>query len=79
MQSRLKLYDSLIRTYIEHKDKIRFRNIAFKNKKTTSELNRMLIKLFIKIYDSNRLNNKLIKDDNYLEIVLEEIGGMLNK
>lgn len=79
MQNRLKLYDDKIWTYIEHKDKVKFRNIAFKNKRTTSDLNRMLIKLFIKLYDANKLSKKNNDNDDYLEIILQEIGGMLNK
>ena len=79
MQNRLKLYDDKIWTYIEHKDKVKFRSIAFKNKRTTSDLNRMLIKLFIKLYDANKLNKKNNDNDDYLEIILQEIGGMLNK
>ena len=79
MQNRLKLYDDKIWTYIEHKDKVKFRSIAFKNKRTTSDLNRVLIKLFIKLYDANKLNKKNNDNDDYLEIILQEIGGMLNK
>ncbi len=58
MGNRLKLYDDVIRTYISHKDKLKFRKIAFKHKKTVSELNRYLIHLVIQLNDANRLKNQ---------------------
>lgn len=58
MNSRLKLYDTLIYTYLEKSDKSKFKKIAYKNKMTISEFNRYLIKLIIKIDESNKLNNQ---------------------
>ncbi len=58
MNNRLKLYDDNIHTYISHKDKVKFRKIAFKNKKTVSELNRYLIHLVIQLNDANNLKMK---------------------
>lgn len=70
MDNRLKLYDDSIQTYVEHSDKVKFRNIAFKNKKTISEFNRYLIKLIIKLDEANKLNNKVnLTEDDIVGIV----------
>ena len=79
LKNRLKLYDDRLLIKIEHKDKVRIKNIAFKNKKTMSDLLRMLIKIYIKLYDTKKLNNKVIKDDDELYKTIKMIGGILNK
>lgn len=58
MNNRLKLYDDLMYTYLEHNDKVKFRKIAYKHKKTISEFNRYLIKLVIKLDEMNQLDSK---------------------
>ena len=79
MENRLKLYDDKLIIKIEHKDKVKLKRIAFKNKRTISDLNRLLIKMYIKLYDSNKLNNKVVKDDEDLFRAINMIGGMINK
>ncbi len=79
MKNRLKLFDDNLWLKIERKDKVKFRNIAFKNKRTISELNRILIKAFIKIYDSEKIKSGASKNEDELNLILEEIGGILNK
>lgn len=74
MNNRLKLYSSSIYTYLEPKEKIKFRKIAFKNKKSVSEFNRSLIKLVIKLDDLKRLNfKKGLTNEDFVKI-LNEIG-----
>lgn len=70
---RLKLYDNSIYTYLESSDKEKFKRIAFKNKKTISELNRSLIKIFIKLYDYYRLNDKKNINEREISDLLSEI------
>ena len=50
MENRLKLYDDKLIIKIEHKDKVKLKRIAFKNKRTMSDLNRLLIKICNKLY-----------------------------
>ncbi len=70
MDNRLKLFDDAIYTYLEHSDKVKFRNIAFKNKKTISEFNRYLIKLIIRLDEANKLNSKVnLTEDDIINIV----------
>lgn len=79
MENRLKVYDDKLIIKIEHKDKIKLKRIAFKNKRTMSDLNRLLIKMYIKLYDSKNLNNKVVKDDEDLFKAINMIGGIFNK
>jgi len=58
MKNRLSIYNDVIYTYLEHSDKVKLRKIAFKNKKTISEFNRLLIKLAIQLYEINKLSSK---------------------
>jgi hypothetical protein len=71
MNNRLKLYDSTIYTYLEPKDKAKFRKIAFRHKKSISEFNRYLILLVIKLDEKKKLNKKN-------ELTEEEITDVLN-
>lgn len=71
MNNRLSIYNDVIYTYLEHSDKIKFRKIAFKNKKTISELNRLLIKLIIRLDEMNKLNSRQ-------EITIDNISSLLN-
>ncbi len=77
--NRLKLYDDSIYTYLEHRDKVKFRKIAFKNKKTVSEFNRYLIQLIIKLDELNMLNSKLELNENSLNKIINSLGGTMNK
>ncbi len=74
MNNRLNLYNSTIYTYLEHKDKVKFRRIAFKHKKSVSEFNRYLILLIIKIDEMKKLNNQKELTDLDLVKLLSEIG-----
>ena len=74
MNNRLNLYNSTIYTYLEHKDKVKFRRIAFKHKKSVSEFNRYLILLIIKIDEMTKLNNQKELTDLDLVKLLSEIG-----
>lgn len=74
MNNRLNLYNSTIYTYLEHKDKVKFRRIAFKHKKSVSEFNRYLILLIIKIDEMKKLNNQKELTDLELVKLLSEIG-----
>lgn len=71
MNNRLSIYNDVIYTYLEHSDKVKFRKIAFKNKKTISEFNRLLIKLIIRLDEMNKLNSKQ-------EITADDISSLLN-
>ena len=74
MNNRLNLYNSTIYTYLEHKDKVKFRRIAFKHKKSVSEFNRYLILLIIKIDEMKKLNNQKELTDLDLVKLLSETG-----
>ena len=74
MNNRLNLYNSTIYTYLEHKDKVKFRRIAFKHKKSVSEFNRYLILLIIKIDEMKKLNNQKELTDLDLVNLLSEVG-----
>ena len=74
MNNRLNLYNSTIYTYLEHKDKVKFRSIAFKHKKSVSEFNRYLILLIIKIDEMKKLNNQKELTDLDLVNLLSEVG-----
>ena len=74
MNNRLNLYNSTIYTYLEHKDKVKFRRIAFKHKKSVSEFIRYLILLIIKIDEMKKLNNQKELTDLDLVKLLSEIG-----
>ena len=78
MENRLKLYNDIIRTYIEHSDKAKFRKIAFSHKMTVSEFNRYLIRLVIKLDESNKLNSKLEVNEKNLDELVNSIGGIFN-
>lgn len=77
--NRLKLYDDSIYTYLEHRDKVKFRKIAFKNKKTVSEFNRYLIQLIIKLDELNILNSKIELNENSINQIINSLGGTMNK
>lgn len=74
MNNRLSLYNSSIYTYLEPKDKAKFRKIAFKHKKSVSEFNRQLILLVIKLDEKKRLNNQSDITDLDIETLLSQIG-----
>lgn len=76
MGSRLKLYSSAIYTYLEPKDKVKFRKIAFKNKKSVSEFNRYLIHLIIKLDELKKVNKQKEITDKDITILLSELGGL---
>lgn len=78
-KNRLKLYNDSISIYLEHADKIKFRNIAFKNKMTISELNRYLIMLIIKYDENKKLNSKYLIKENKLDNFFDDIGGIYNR
>lgn len=71
MNNRLSIYKDVIYTYLEHSDKVKFRKIAFKNKKTISEFNRLIIKLIIHLDEINKLNSKQ-------ETTLDDVLSLLN-
>lgn len=73
MMNRLNLYKSTIYTYLEPKDKAKFRKIAFKHKKSVSEFNRYLIQLIIKLDEMKKLNNKQKLNDMDIESIISEI------
>lgn len=77
--NRLKLFDDSIYTYLEHRDKVKFRKIAFKNKKTVSEFNRYLIQLIIKLDELNILNSKIELNENSINQIINSLGGTMNK
>ncbi len=79
MENRLKLYDDKLIIKLEHKDKIKLKTIAFKNKRTMSDVNRLLIKLYIKLYETKKLNNRVLKDDEEIFKTIEMMGGIFNK
>ena len=74
MNNRLKLYDSTIYTYLNKKDKLKFRKLAFKNKMTVSEFNRYLILLVLKSADENKLCDNLEKTNKEVDRFLTFIG-----
>ena len=74
MNNRLNLYSSSIYTYLEPKDKAKFRKIAFRHKKSVSEFNRYLILLVIKLDEMKKLNNKQDLTDIDVSALLSEIG-----
>ncbi len=74
MNNRLSLYNSAIYTYLEPKDKAKFRKIAFKHKKSVSEFNRYLILLIIKLDEMKRLNNQKELTDADIVTLLSHIG-----
>lgn len=78
MNNRLKLYNDSIYTYLSHKDKIRFRKIAFSNKMTMSEFNRRLIQMVIKMYENKKIESQieLIEDD--LSDIINSLGGVIS-
>lgn len=78
-KTRLKLYNDSIYTYINHKDKIKFKNIAFKNNMTVSELSRYLILLIINFNENKKLNSKLTFNDNEFNELINLIGGIFNR
>lgn len=71
MENRLKLYDALIKTYISNKEKKKFRKIAFQNKKTVSDFNRMLIQLVIKL-------DEMKNQKSNFELTSKDINTLLN-
>ncbi len=73
MRSRLKLYSSAVYTYLEPKDKAKFRRIAFKNKKSISEFNRYLIRLIIKLDELKKVNKQKELTDKDITILLSSI------
>lgn len=77
--NRLKLFDDSIYTYLEHRDKVKFRKIAFKNKKTVSEFNRYLIQLIIKLDELKILNSKIELNENSINQIINSLGGTMNK
>lgn len=74
INNRLKLYDDTLILSINKKDKNKFRKIAFKNKKTMSEFNRLLIKLIIRIDEVNKRDNENIKLYKDINNLLLELG-----
>ena len=74
MNNRLSLYNSSIYTYLEPKDKNKFRKIAFKHKKSVSEFNRYLILLVIKLDEMKKLNNQKELTDIDIATLLSHIG-----
>lgn len=79
MKNRLKLFDDTLITYIEHKDKVKIRNIAFRNKKTLSEFSRYLIKLIIRIDELNKIKNKTNSNMDEIDILINSIRRDINK
>lgn len=73
MKNRLSLYNSAIYTYLESKDKNKFRNIAFKNKMSVSQFNRYLILLVIKLEEIKKLNGQKEITDKELLTILSQI------
>lgn len=73
MKNRLSLYNSAIYTYLELKDKNKFRNIAFKNKMSVSQFNRYLILLVIKLEELKKLNGQKEITDKELLTILSQI------
>lgn len=74
MNNRLNLYNSAIYTYLEPKDKTKFRKIAFKHKMSVSQLSRYLILLVIKLDDMKKLNNQKELTDADIVTLLSQIG-----
>ena len=79
MKNRLKLYDDLIYTYINKKDKIKFRKLAFKNNMSVSEFNRYLIKLFIKMNECSKANLQKEEYKEQLNKIACLLGGIFNQ
>ena len=59
---------------ISYEDKEKFRKIAFRNKKTMSELNRELIQFVILMDDMNSLDFKNNETENELNKILNKLG-----
>ena len=78
MNNRLKLYDSTIRAYISKKDKAKFRKIAFKHKKTVSDLMRDLIYLMIKLDEANKLDLNRELNETDIDNLISSLGGIIN-
>ncbi len=74
MNNRLNLYNSTIYTYLESKDKNKFRRIAFKHKMSVSQFNRYLILLVIKLDEMKKLNNQKDLTDADIVTLLSQIG-----
>lgn len=72
-KNRLKLYDDSVYTYISHKDKNKFRKIAFKYKMTISEFNRYLIKLVISFDEKKNLKFKENLNNSNINTFLNSI------
>ncbi len=79
MDNRLKLYDDLIYTYLSHKDKIKFKKIAYNNKKTISEFNRSIIQLVIKLDELGKLDYSVNNKEKELYKLIDSLGGMLDR
>lgn len=77
MKNRLKLYNSIVYTYLESKDKAKFRKIAFKNKKSVSEFNRYLIHLIIKLDELKRIKKQKEITDSDIANLFSEIGRII--
>lgn len=74
MNNRLSLYNSAIYTYLESKDKNKFRKIAFKHKMSVSQFSRYLILLVIKLDEMKKLNNQKELTDADIVTLLSQIG-----
>lgn len=73
--NRLKLYNDAIYTYLPHKDKIKFRKIAFSHKMTVSEFNRRLIQTIIKLDDNKKMESKIELIENDFSELVHSLGG----
>ena len=76
--NRLKLYDSIIRTYISKKDKNKFKKIAYRHKKTVSEFNRYLIYLIVKLDEANKLDFNRELNEKDINNLVSSLGGIIN-
>ncbi len=78
MNNRLKLYNDSIYTYLSHKDKIKFRRIAFNHKMTVSEFNRRLIQMIIKMDDNKKIESQIELIENDFSDIVHSLGGSIN-
>ena len=71
---RLKLYDDILILSINKKEKSKLRKIAYNNKLTMSEFNRLLIKLAIQIDELDKQELDNLKSTKEVNKIMTTLG-----
>lgn len=71
---RLKLYDTKLELFLEHKEKEIMRKNAYRNKMTMSDYVRKLIILDNKFNNINEYNKKILSSNNEIKLLKNKLG-----